>query len=157
MAEEQKMTTALSKTRLHSVWHGMKMRCYNPHATGYENYGGRGIKICDEWLSFSEFYKWAKSQNNYDDTLTIERIDNNGDYCPNNCIWITKGEQNKNRRNTHWVTYQGKRYSLNELSKKLHFDRDCFRKLEKKYKNGEEIIEHLLNRRKEKTNGRTEK
>ena len=154
---ERKTTILPSQKRLHSIWHGMKMRCYNPNATGYKNYGGRGIKVCDEWLLFSNFYKWAISQKDYNDFMTIERLDNDRDYCPENCTWITKSEQNKNRRNTHWVTYQGKKHSLNELSQILHFDRDWFRKLEKEYGDGETALKQLLKRRKDRTNGRTEK
>lgn len=85
-------------SRLHRIWSAMKQRCYNPKNTGYANYGGRGIRVCDEWLnSFSAFYNWALSHG-YDDTLTIDRINNDGNYEPNNCRWLTRAQQNKNKR-----------------------------------------------------------
>lgn len=96
-------THAKSKDRLYSVFYNMKGRCYNPNNKAYENYGGRGIKICDEWLNdFMEFYNWAISTG-YDHNApsgqyTIERIDVNGDYCPDNCCWVSISEQQKNKR-----------------------------------------------------------
>lgn len=85
-------------TRLYNIYHGMKKRCYNPKSKSYKYYGGRGINVCDEWLcDFIAFYKWA-IDNGYKDNLTIERIDVNGNYEPNNCKWVTMDEQHKNTR-----------------------------------------------------------
>lgn len=85
--------------RLYRIWAGIKTRCFNEKKKEYRNYGGRGIKICDEWMEYKNFYIWAMT-NGYKDNLTIERIDVNGNYEPNNCTWITIQEQQKNKRNT---------------------------------------------------------
>lgn len=89
-----------SYSKLYKVWQGMKTRCYNKNFIYYCNYGGRGITICKEWLNdFEIFYKWAIS-NGYKEGLTIDRINNDGNYEPNNCRWITRAEQNRNQRKT---------------------------------------------------------
>lgn len=81
-------------TRLYHIYHGIKQRCFNKNCSGYEHYGGRGISICDEWLnSYESFQKWSL-ENGYKERvgLSIDRIDNDGNYCPENCQWITIGE-----------------------------------------------------------------
>ena len=89
-----------TKTRLHHVWAGIKMRCFNPNTPSYKYYGMRGITMCDEWKnSYTSFRDWALA-NGYADNLSIERVDVNGDYCPENCIWIPAKDQSRNRRNT---------------------------------------------------------
>ena len=88
----------MSSSKLYKVWGGMKTRCYNKNFIYYCNYGGRGIKVCDEWKNdFSKFYKWAIN-NGYKEGLTIDRINNDGNYEPNNCRWVTRAEQNRNKR-----------------------------------------------------------
>ena len=93
--------------RLYSIWTNMKTRCYNKNSPGYEAYGGRGIKICEQWRnSFFEFLTWAKA-NGYKDGLSIDRIDNNGCYSPDNCRWATYKEQALNTRTNHFIEFCG--------------------------------------------------
>lgn len=92
-----------SRTRLYNIYYSMTGRCNNPKASSYERYGGRGICVCQEWLDDKDaFFKWA-NENGYsenDHTLSLERIDVDGNYCPENCTWIRIEEQYNNRRNT---------------------------------------------------------
>lgn len=97
----------LYHTRIHKEWEWMKARCNNPNDTAYKYYGGRGIKICKEWNeSFLKFYNWAMS-NGYDDSLTLDRIDVERGYCPNNCRWATMTEQQRNRRDSVYIEING--------------------------------------------------
>ncbi len=92
----------LSKTRLYTIFSGMKQRCYNPNAEHFKFYGGRGIAICDEWMGehgVNNFIEWALN-NGYEEHLTIDRIDPDGDYSPTNCQWITQSENSSRARHT---------------------------------------------------------
>lgn len=139
-------THGLSKTRLYKVYESMKARCYRPTVKYYYNYGGRGIKVCDEWLeSFENFKAWA-DKSGYASNLTIERIDNNGNYCPENCTWITKQEQDRNKRTNHYVIYKGQRMLLMELSRLTHVAPQTIKKYEKSYNyDYDRIIQDVLN------------
>ena len=92
-----------SHTRLHNIWCGMNNRC-NPNNSVSKRYGKRGIKVCEEWQDYTRFRDWALA-NGYKDGLTIERKNVDGDYCPENCTWIMKVKQARNRGTTHWVDY----------------------------------------------------
>ena len=96
-SSETHKTHGLRYTRLYSIWSKLKGRVLNPKNKNYIDYGGRGITICDEWLDVQNFYNWAMS-NGYSDELSIDRIDNAGNYCPENCRWTTKTIQRRNTR-----------------------------------------------------------
>lgn len=104
-------------TRLYSIYNNMKTRCYNQHSRSYPRYGGRGISICEEWLSdFGSFKEWA-GENGYADSLTIDRIDVNGNYDPSNCRWIPIQQQALNTSKNHLVEIDGETKPLTEWSR----------------------------------------
>ena len=109
----------LSKTRLYKIWLGIKKRCLNKNCSRYKYYGGRGINICNEWKDdFKSFSNWAQ-QNGYTDELSIDRIDVNGNYSPENCRWSTKEQQSNNTRSNKYLEYKGIKHSMSEWCKLL--------------------------------------
>lgn len=103
-----------SDSRLYRIWWGMRERCYKSNKAEYKHYGGRGITICDEWLEdFMNFYNWAMS-NGYEDHLSIDRIDVNGNYCPENCRWATQKEQCNNTRQNRFLKFNGETHTVKE-------------------------------------------
>ena len=101
-----------TSSKLYMIWKTMKQRCYNPKNKSYKNYGGREISICDEWINdFNSFYNWS-IENNYKEGLSIDRIDNNGNYEPSNCRWTTRKTQSNNTRTNRYIT-------INEQTKTL--------------------------------------
>lgn len=103
--------------RVYHIWENMKQRCLNPNTPKYHNYGGRGITICAEWISFKPFLQWALS-NGYNTGLTLNRKDNDGIYSPNNCEWITNMEQQSNTRKTVMITHNGETLHLAEWARR---------------------------------------
>lgn len=102
----------LSKHPLYKTWHNMRSRCKNPNATKYYIYGGKGIKVCSEWdNNFKSFYDWS-IRSGYKKGLSIDRINSNGDYEPNNCRWTTITKQNNNTSQNHLITYYGKTMTI---------------------------------------------
>jgi hypothetical protein len=92
--------------KLYYVWDAMKRRCICPNNHKYKDYGARGIKVCKEWLDYVVFKSWALT-NGYREGLSIDRIDNDGNYCPENCRWVTNKTQQNNKRTTRYVTVKG--------------------------------------------------
>lgn len=115
LVKERMTTHGLSKTKLHNVWNSMKERCSNPNVKNYSSYGGRGITVCDEWSDFIPFYQWAMN-NGYTDELTIDRVDNDGNYEVGNCKWSTYKEQANNKRNNFCCEYQGETKTISQWS-----------------------------------------
>ena len=104
----------LYQSRIYKIYQGMKMRCYNPKNPRYSVYGKKGIKVCKEWLEdFKTFYNWSIN-NGYQDDLSIDRINVNGNYEPNNCRWVNQKTQQRNRRNNKLITYNNETHCLFE-------------------------------------------
>ena len=116
----------MSNTRIYTIWSGMIQRCCNPNAKNYPRYGGRGITICEEWKEFKNFYDWSKISG-YTDNLTIERLDNNGNYCPENCTWITKQKQMRNKRRNDYIQYNDEELTLTEWARKFDMNVETLR------------------------------
>lgn len=114
--------TGASNTRLYKIWIGMLRRCNNPNDDSYFRYGGRGITVCSEWSDFMTFKKWAMS-NGYSDTLTIERINNNGNYEPTNCKWASMLVQSNNTRRNVYLDHDGKHLSIAQWARELGVSR----------------------------------
>lgn len=114
LAKTYKTTHGLSKHKLYKVWDSMRYRCRNENCHAYADYGGRGIQVCEEWLTnFESFYFWAVN-NGYEEGLTLDRKDVNGGYDPTNCRWVTMKKQGNNRRTTVNLTLNGKTKSMKQ-------------------------------------------
>ena len=125
---KMKSTHKQTGTRLYNIYVGMKYRCYTKTCRRYKDYGGRGISICKEWLQdFNNFKKWAE-KNGYTNTLTIDRIDNNGNYEPSNCRWIPAKEQAKNKRNNVFYYVNGEKLNVMEIQRRYGIERHELRK-----------------------------
>lgn len=128
------------RKRLKSIYDGMRLRCYNKNNINYKYYGGKGVTICNEWLlSFENFFDWAIN-NGYNESLTIDRIDSEKGYAPDNCRWATKKEQSYNRSMSVKLTLDGRTMYMTEWAEELGIDKKT---LSWRYNNGwsdEEII-----------------
>ena len=101
----------MDTNRIYSIWRHMNDRCYNTNNEWYHLYGGKGIKVCDEWKDYHTFREWALS-NGYADNLSIDRIDNNGNYCSNNCRFADAVTQGNNTSRNVFVEYEGKTQTI---------------------------------------------
>ena len=117
MVGELKRTHGMCRTRIYRIWQAMIKRCCSPGYERYSEYGGRGISVCDEWRNdFLSFYNWSM-ENGYSDELTIDRIEVNGNYEPENCRWATYKEQGNNTRRNHYITFDGETHTMCEWAK----------------------------------------
>jgi hypothetical protein len=115
-------THGMTNSRLYNIWLNMKRRCYSLNASDYGRYGGRGITVCKEWYNdFQVFYDWSV-QNGYTSKLTIDRIDNNGNYAPSNCRWTTRKIQANNSSHNHFITFKEERKTLSEWCCELNLN-----------------------------------
>lgn len=120
--------------RLYVVWRDMKIRCNNQNDKSYDRYGGRGIQICNDWQNdYTAFRDWALA-NGYAEGLQIDRIDNDGNYCPENCRWVTRKENARNTRANKKVTVNGDTKCISEWIEELNISRDIGYKI---YRKGE--------------------
>lgn len=114
---ERNRTHEMSGTRLYHIWTDMKKRCKNKNHWAFERYGGRGVSVCGEWDNdFLSFHNWAV-EHGYSENLTIDRKDNDGNYCPENCMWVTMVEQANNKSNNTKVVFHGEEYTVAQLSR----------------------------------------
>lgn len=122
-----------ANTRLYKIWKGIKNRCCNKRTPQYCDYGGRGITVCDQWLkNYINFRDWALA-NGYEDNLTIDRINNDGNYEPNNCRWVNNKIQSNNRRDNCFITYLGETLTISQWGDRLGIDPTTIRARYKVY------------------------
>lgn len=111
---------SVHKQRLYGVWAGMMQRCFYKNHSSYRLYGGRGITVCDEWRNYEAFRSWAFAEGydeNHDSlSCTLDRIDVNGNYCPDNCRWVSRKVQSRNTTRNVWVIYQGKKMTATDAA-----------------------------------------
>ena len=153
-AKKGNIVHGLSKTRLHRIYRGMIDRCTAHKHIHYKNYGGRGISICKEWLGekgFINFYDWAM-KNGYMDNLSIDRIDNSGNYCPENCKWSTSLQQQNNTRINHKIEYNGEKLTLSQIARKYNFNVSTLYNRIKKWKDIKKVIETPIHKEKQRKN-----
>lgn len=128
-----RVTHGESKTRLYNIWSKMKSRCERPTDAAFHRYGGRGIKICGSWSeSYESFRDWARN-NGYSDELTIDRINNDGGYEPDNCRWATYSEQNRNYSRNRPIYYQGRYILIGDLAAEHNIPADIVKNRIRRY------------------------
>ena len=131
VTRELKLSHGMVGTRIYRCWRNMFQRCYSPKNKEYKNYGGRGIFVCEDWHDFKKFYAWAIA-NGYRDNLTIDRIDVNKGYCPENCRWADWYTQARNRTNNVFITIDGKTMIQEDWARELNISSATLRKRRKK-------------------------
>ncbi len=136
-------THGMSRTPVYQTWASMRGRCLNPDSIGFEYYGGKGIKVCDRWEWFELFYKDMGDQ---PEGMSLDRIDPNGNYEPDNCRWATGIQQGNNRTSTVLISHKGWELSVTQLAKKLGVNYQSLRRNISKMSNTQEAIERTIKR-----------
>ena len=134
-------THGKTKTRLYRTWAGMNQRCFDQNCKSYEGYGDKGVTVCDEWKSFIAFQKWAE-QTGYNDELTIDRIDSFGNYCPENCQWISFPDNREKHRDSIMLNYDGEVHPLKTWCNRLGLPTETVRRFFKE--NGKDLTEQNI-------------
>lgn len=129
------------KDKLYVVWHEMVRRCHSPKYKGYHNYGGRGIKVCAQWYKFLPFYEWALA-NGYKISLRLDRINNDGDYEPTNCHFVTHKQNCNNTRKSRYVEHNGLKMTISQWADYLNIP---YHKLYQKLKSNNFNIANISN------------
>ena len=109
-------------TRLYNIWCSMKQRCYDENCNNYTRYGGKGISVCDEWNNSYECFRDWSMRNGYKDNLSIDRVNNNGNYEPDNCRWATRKTQSNNKSSNHVITYNGITKTVKQWSEDININ-----------------------------------
>jgi len=115
------MAQRITEHRLYQTWANMKTRCYNQKNPDYGNWGGRGVRVCNRWQNSHNFI--ADMGPSYTEGATLDRIDNNADYSPDNCRWVSRKTQNNNKRNNRVIEYRGRRLNLTQWAKEFGIKR----------------------------------
>ena len=142
-ASEANKIHGKSHTKLHYVWTDMLKRCDNPNHHAYKWYGGKGVKVCNKWKEYISFEKWA-FENGYKYGLTIDRIDGNGDYCPENCRWATRKEQSNNLSSCVYFDFMGERLNITQFCTKYDVSAGHFYKIARKNINIQTLMKCIV-------------
>lgn len=134
-----------SHFRIYRIWFDMHRRCYQKQNKRYSRYGARGIKVCDKWHDFQNFFDWSLA-NGYKDNLTLDRKNNNESYCPQNCRWADVFEQANNRANNHFITYKGETKTLMQWSRCLNINYSTLRQRIRRGMTAEEALTRPIGR-----------
>ena len=131
-----------SNKRIYSIWRMMLQRCERIEHKYYAYYGGRGISVCNEWHDFETFEKWAYA-NGYKERLTLDRVNNDGNYCPENCRWATQKEQANNRSNSRRISYNGETHNIEEWADILGINKSTLASRYWRGDRGEKLLREL--------------
>lgn len=146
IAQANQVTHGMTGTRIYGIYKNMKTRCYNAKTPCFKYYGGKGIAVCDEWLNNpAAFMDWAFSHG-YDENLTIDRINSNLNYCPENCRWITQAEQARRTPKVRHITYNGETKTALQWEKYFNVPLDSISRLIREGVSMQEAVQHAATR-----------